>query len=345
MKIYIAPVSGGGFPAQLGLYKELYKATKKKDGTGMKPDIVFASSGGNVASYIAMMGNWTDTGISRNCKLIDASLFIESQTPPFFPTWIMLPLTGSVYRNGAGVKRLFEQVFTTNSIQSTEIWTGTYNKDRQQAAMFCNRSLESAYIKDFGEASYIYDMESSHYLNGNIDEIGKCCYASASIPYLTPGVVIGKEKYSDGGTMYASPLAAMSPRLGETLSAQKNGEPIQILYFCSYDMDAKFNDSFYSATVGALVHSSLIQDRIFAVNLLKQYGKVNPDPLVYKNLNTDQLREVMADLERKSYVIAFFPKGSPTVSITTFNSRTLEKAVALVENHVSMFVWIMEYRY
>jgi hypothetical protein len=292
-----------------------------------------------------MMGNWSDTGIVRHCKLIDASLFIESQTPPFFPTWIMFPLTKSVYRNGIGVKRLFEQVFTSNSIQSTEIWTGTYNNNRQQAAMFCNRSLESAHIKDFGENSYIYDMESSHYLNGNINEIGKYCYASASIPYLTPGVVIDKDRYSDGGTMYASPLAAMSPKLTQTLSAQKISDPIQIHYFCSYDMDSKFNDSFYSATVGALVHSSLIQDRIFAVNLLKQYGKVNPDPLVYKNLDSKALREVMSDLERKSYVIAFFHKGSPTVSITTFSSKALEKAVGLVENHVSMFVWVMEYRY
>lgn len=345
MIIYIAPVSGGGFPAQLGLFKELFKATKTREGLGMKPDIVFASSGGNVASYIAMMGNWSDTGISKNCKLIDASLFIESWTPPFFPTWIAFPLTKSVYRNGVGVKRLFEQVFTTNSIQSTEIWTGTYNADRQQAAMFCNKSIESAHIKDFGEDSYIYDMEASRYLNGNVDEISKCCYASASIPYLTPGVIINKQRYSDGGTMYASPLAAMSPRLSETLSAQKNNDPIQILYFCSYDMDSKFSDSFYSATVGALVHSSLIQDRIFAVNLLKQYGKVNPVPLVYKDLDSKRLREVMMELGGKSYVIAFFPKGSPTVSITTFNSRALEKAVALVENHVSMFVWVMEYRY
>lgn len=345
MIIYVLPVSGGGFPAQLGLLKELFKATKTTDKSGIRPDIVFASSGGNVASYIAMMGNWSDTGISKNCKLIDASLFVESWTPPFFPTWIAFPLTKSVYRNGEGVKRLFEQVFTTNSIQTTEIWTGTYNATRQQAAMFCNRSLETALIKDFGEDSYIYDMEASRYLNGNLLEIGKSCYASASIPYLTPGIVIGTDRYVDGGSMYASPLAAMSPRLTETLSSRKRDEPIQIHYFCSYDMNAKFTDSFYSTTVGLLIHSSLIQDRIFAVNLLKQYGKVRPVPLIYRNLNSKQLREVMNSLKLKSYVMAFFPKDSPSVSVTSFSSKSLEKAVALVENHVSMFVWVMEYRY
>lgn len=345
MKIYILPISGGGFPAQIGLLKELYKSTKTSDKPGIKPDLVFASSGGNVAAYIAMLGDWTDTGISRNCTLLDSSLFVESWTPPFFPTWIAFPLTKSVYRNGEGVKRLFDQIFTPNSIQKTEIWTGTYNATKQQAAMFCNKSIETSIIKDFGEDSYIYDMQPSQYLNGNVNEISKCCYASASIPYLTPGVMIGKDRFLDGGAMYASPLAAMSPRLTDALSSRKSDEPIQFLYFCSYDMDSRFTDSFYSQTVGVLVHSTLIQDRIFAVNLLKQYGKVKSTPEVYKNLCSSDLRKVMDLYQNKSYVMAFFPKGSPSVPVTNFTSKMLENSICQVKNNVSMFVWVMEYRY
>jgi hypothetical protein len=60
-KIYILPVSGGGFPAQLALLAEMYDAMSIIKGKHIStkdyvPDLAMASSGGNVSIYTAMAG-------------------------------------------------------------------------------------------------------------------------------------------------------------------------------------------------------------------------------------------------------------------------------------------------
>lgn len=346
MKIYVIPVSGGAFPVQIGIIKLLAKATKNpQTQKGLRPDLVLSSSGGNVAAYIAMMSDWNDIGISRNCNLIDSSLFGESWTPSFFPTWLVFPLTKSIFRNGQGVRNLFEYIFTPKSIQTTEIWTGAYNTVDQRATMFCNKSMKDSLIKDVGDDTFIYDSDMCNYLNGDVTEISKACYASASIPFLTPGVKIGDKVYVDGGCAYASPMIPLSPLLREAIRKRPHLENIQIHYFCSYSMGDKFIDSIYSTSIGLLIHSSLLQDRAFCQNFLHQYGKVRSIPEIYINLDVPGLRDIMKSLENKSYVAIFYPEGSPSVPITGFKGSDIIKIVDNMEGKISMYVWVMEYRY
>ena len=65
MKIFILPVSGGGFATQLGILYYLLEAKR------IIPDIVLGSSGGNVAAYISMLSNWYHKTILKNCHLIN----------------------------------------------------------------------------------------------------------------------------------------------------------------------------------------------------------------------------------------------------------------------------------
>jgi hypothetical protein len=344
MRIYVLPVSGGGFPAQLGLLREIYRATMTDSEPGITPDLVFASSGGNVAAYLAMANNWTDVGIIKNGQMVDSNVFVESWTPSFFPTWIAFPMTRSIYRTGKGVDDLFQSFYTCQSIQKTEIWTGTYNNSSQRAALFCNKSFEEAKIKDNKVETYIYDSEPLHYLSGNVDTIGKVCYASASIPYLTPGIIIDNERHIDGGVSYASPLIPMSNYLSQTISRLPAIEKIQIHYFCSYDMSEKFSDSIYSQSIGLLIHSSLLQDRAFTLSLLRQYGKVSPSPEVYLKLTTQTLRLLLSQIKEKSYALFLFPDGSPSVAMTSFRGKDILNVIKTVEKGYNAFLWILERR-
>ena len=98
LSVYCLPISGGGFVAQLGLLSELYVAKWIAEGKRLKgskayqPNLVFASSGGNVAAYIAMAGDWSPEGMTRVAEKISTPMFIRSWFPDymsFIPTWII----------------------------------------------------------------------------------------------------------------------------------------------------------------------------------------------------------------------------------------------------------------
>jgi hypothetical protein len=345
MKIYVLPVSGGGFAVQIGLLKAIYDATMGKKCIGITPDLVLGSSGGNVAAYLAMIGNWCSNSIMKNSHLINSSLFVESWTPPFFPSWIAFPLTKSIYRNGQGVKELFNKVYTPSSIDTTEIWSGTYNTVSQKSAFFCNKSIEKSLIKDTGEPTYIYDMEPSVYLNGDRDKIAKVCHASASIPIMTEGVIINDQLHIDGGAGFASPFTPLSPKITEIIHRKTYDEPIQLYHFSSYDMNQRFSDSFYSNSIGLLIHSSLVQDRAATIDYLSKFGKVNPMPTIHEDVNHNILRVIINELGSKSYVMALSPKRSLSVTLTSFTGKDVVKIVNQIELDFTVMVWTMLYRY
>lgn len=318
MKIYVLPVSGGGFSIQLAFLKIINQSTKKLYKNGIVPDLVLGSSGGQAAAYIAMICNWNSGMFMKNLKFIKSSLFVESWTPSFFPTWIAFPLTGSFYRSGKGIRELFHKVYTPSSIVSTEIWSGTYNTYTQKSAMFCNLSSDKAILKDFEDDKYIYDSEKSIYLNGNIDDISKVVYASASIPYITPGVIIKDHVHIDGGMSFCSPVIPMKSQIIAAIKKENKREPVQIYYFSSYDMDGKFSDSFYLGSIGLLVHSMLIHDRSATLDLLRELGPITETPKIYSDVDVKKLEEIMNLYNKKSFIMMFSPKNPDSVYITSF---------------------------
>lgn len=346
MKIYILPVSGGGFAVQIGLLKAINQATQSEsDKLGYRPDIVFASSGGNVSSYIALIGNWRYNEILRNCGILNSDLFVESWTPSFFPSGLVFPLTGSVYRNGSGIKELYNKVFTKESIGKTEIWTGTYNEESQKACFFTNKSFAEALIRDDGDNSHLYDAETYKYVDRDIEKLSKICHASASIPILTEGVMIDGEKHIDGGVGYASPFFPMSQKLTEVIRKKGNSEPLQFFHFSSYNMDMRFSDSFYSRSIGLLTHQALLYDRGFIVTYLSQFGKITPKAEIHYNVNYERLGQIIKRLEKKSYVLSLSPITSPSINLTQFKGREVLDVIKKIENDFTVMVWTLLYRY
>lgn len=224
LTIYCLPVSGGGFVAQLGLLSELFEAkrilkdNKIQGSKDYQPDIVLAASGGNVATYIAMAGDWSPEGILRTALKTNSSMFLKSWWPEnldFLPTWLLGIFNGSMYRRGCGAGQLFKSLYTTESIQRTEIWTGTYDQSNRRAQFFCNLSPHRSQISSdyFDETSHLYGCMPLKYLSGDLEKIAIASIASASIPVLVMEQELDGCEYEDGGTMYASPTTVMASEI------------------------------------------------------------------------------------------------------------------------------------
>lgn len=352
MKIYVLPISGGGFVSQLGLLAELYDATNDPTSTIDKgtPDLVLSSSGGNVAAYLAMVSGWSSTGIMHNIRSVKSGIFVQPWTPPFLPTWLMFPFTQSIYRNGSGMDQLFTSLYTPRSITQTEIWTGTYNATSQRCGLFCNLGKDSAFVKDdlILNGTILYDADEFKYLDGDTGKIAKAVYASAAIPFVTEGIYIGKDKYVDGGLSYSSPLIPISDHLKVCLdrylaggvSLSTSGRPlIQMFYFCSYDMDSRFSDSMYTKSIGLLIHSSGLQDRAFARLFLQQFFPMNQDPKIYASLNSVTLRAALEEIKDLHYIVFLYPHNARSINVADFTAEQLKEYVEWTKKNYGAIIW------
>lgn len=275
--VYSLPVSGGEFVAQLGLLCELYEALTKTRIYKPFPDLVFGSSGGNIAAYVAMAADWSPDGIMRVARHIEPEMFIKSWFPTgfkFIPSVVAGLFNKSVYNEGYGGEYLYRRYFTNTSIARIEVWTGTYNKDTNKAELFCNKSQSSCMIQnsDFYQTRHMYDTMPLQYLEDTDDRIkrlSEISAASASIPYVVKSKLIGTSKYADGGILGSSPTTQLGFLLynivmGHSEQSKADHEElllsrcgtitvpkVQVLpkkrlchyYICSYDVDAPYTKS------------------------------------------------------------------------------------------------------
>jgi len=222
LKVYVLPVSGGWFPMQLMLLGQVYQARLLNAGGRFKsteeytPDICCAASGGNIATYIAMAGDWSDAGISRVSSNIHSEMFCRNWWPSymtFLPTWILGIFAGALFRTGYGANMLLDKIFTPSTIQKTEIWTGTFNQSTRTCELFCNKKPGETYVWPLTYNRFLYRSMPLNFLRGNMMEIGKAIMASASIPFIFNSQTIGNHEYADGGIMYASPLTPLQDEI------------------------------------------------------------------------------------------------------------------------------------
>ena len=223
LEVYAGSVSGGGFPAQI--QEIIYVTEAKKEAfndettnmhTYYTPDLCMGTSGGNVALYVAISGNWEPGSIHRVIKQMNAGMFSQTWWPgpmSFIPTWVLGIFEGAVYKPGYGAKQLLDAFNNKNSIVATEMWNSSFNKDQQRTAIFCNKSDSDTFISPFTYSSFNSKTLPLNFLNGDIGKISTTVIASASVPLLFKPVVIDSENYIDGGVTYASPLSILSEEI------------------------------------------------------------------------------------------------------------------------------------
>lgn len=335
MKIHVLPISGGGFVSQLGVYYMLSQVFR------CKPDVSIGSSGGNIVAYIGMAADWRPERILETAGLINSTLFVQSWTPDFFPTWILFPVTQSVYRSAGGIERFFKTIFTPVSIRRTEIYTGTFNTSNERNTVFCNRTQSDSLLKyEPNDRSYeksILDTDPVVYLEGDLKLISNAVYASASIPYITQGVVIKGDVHIDGGSMYASPLISMTKMIERYFESNPD-ELVQMTYFCSYNMETLFGKGIVKS-ISTLIHSLVLQDRNLAIVLFEKIIKRKSVYKRYHKVDMSRLKSLFSPLENRHYLAILSPHESSEVNVTKFTGNDV-KSIVEDTNTCQVYIWV-----
>lgn len=335
MYILVLPISGGGFVSQLAILQHLCEIN-------FVPDVTLASSGGNVAAYVAAAANWKWPGIERVARELNQDLFARPWNSISSLSLVLGYFKGDVYNKGCGVHDFLKQYFTQESIIEHEIWTGTYNKNRQQARLFCNRKRGTTVM----DVSCIdHDLTQSMtpvFADGNIAIIGDASIASASIPAIVPPQRILGEDYIDGGIASASPLTIMQePILKRT---RVNNGSMHMIYVNSVDLSHPVSkpihnviDNWRQAT-SDLVRSQTVIDRLSGYEILRCYpGEMHKNEFTCNYENICRLQKIQ-QITRYS-LLEIYPTENYEINISKFNGQDVISAIHNAYPHCRCRMW------
>ena len=328
MKIFVLPVSGGGFPIQISYLNKL--SYHNQEG-----DIYLTSSGGSVATYLALAGNFRNSAIIKVLSDMDNSKFVSSWTKGI-PSIIQGYFKGSVYRRGEGADRIFKNYFNDERICNIEIWSGTVNRATGKARFFCNKKREDSLIKNKDFRPFIKSMPLE-YLNGDVVNCVKTCLASASIPGLVEEQIFEDEEHVDGGVFMASPLSAFQSNL-------ENEEEIHIYYLSSFDLEncnyPKSYKNLYEhskISLYEIMRSMASYDRYMAIMML---GK-EKDIIIMEYEGTDEnLRKIIEHSKGyKRTLIELYPTDDMSINIINFTNRTIMRSYEEAKTRYNIRYW------
>lgn len=316
MIVISSPVSGGSFPCQIAIVKRLIRSE-------IKPDLMLGSSGGNIASYVTIMGDWSEKGINRICKKISTDHFIKKWSNYPIIHFILGFINGSFYDFSDGIQKLLEDNTSIMQIKRYEIWTGTYNRDLQKPQLMCNLSKEESIINKYRIDNGPCGMLDPIYMDSDLDLIAKSIKASACLPAVVPPQKIGKHNYIDGGTFSASPFTLLKRNI---MKASK--KKLHIIYINSCNIDDCYDYTSYSnifhmskTAVKELIRSQIISDRLSAYDCL--IGDVHKVEFKCTDENLTMYKNLINDGRMKSSLLEIYPTIYYEMNITNFTGEEI----------------------
>jgi len=335
MYVFVLPVSGGGFVTQLSILQHLCESN-------IKPTITLASSGGNVSAYIAAAAEWKWPAIERIGRELTPDLFVSVWSDVSMLSAVIGYFQGNLFNKGTGVNDFLSRYFTPKTIMKYEIWTGTYNKDRKQARLFCNKK-ESESIMDVSVIDY--DITQSMpvvFAGGCIDLIGKSSSASASIPAIVPAQHIINEYYVDGGVAGASPLTVMEEPILKYVNDNDIG--MHIFYINSVDLSSphakptnNIIDTVKEVTKN-MVRASTVNDRLEAYKLLRYYpGDMYKEEIICSYENIQKIKLIQTKIRYS--MLELYPSIENQVNITKFKGEDVINAMHNVYDKCKCRFW------
>lgn len=317
-EILVLPISGGSFHIQLFIIIQLIRAYCKK------PDLILGNSGGSINSYVALYSNWEVDNIKKLLREVNSTVYSSSwwyfPLDRIFPSYIAGFFKGSMYNNGIGFSKLFNDIFTEESIGEIEVWCMKVNYRTMKGKLCCNRNTS---ILNLDEYNYdVNKIESITYNSCNIDKIANDCISSCSIPLMVPSKKDGDDTYVDGGMLYASPLTPLYEPLDNLMKS------FHILYISSFDVQDNNIDNPYAdiinnvkCTVGNIMLGPSLTDRANAIKLISKNPK-------YKEGKCDKyvLKHILN--KRSKYnrtLLELYPLSHIKLDINTFTIHDIER--------------------
>lgn len=338
MIIVIAPVSGAAFVSQLAAIKKLAEFD-------FIPDVILASSGGNVATYLSVMADWKWNKIEFFAEKLNSSLLF-SKWSSFTPvSSILAYFKGDAYNRGTGVKKLLEENIDIDIMKKYEIWTGTYNKSQNKCQLFCNLEKKKCKLNEKYVDYDLYQMAKCEYLDHDIESTGKIITASATIPSMSPHQEYNNDLYIDGGMASSSPFPMMSNSINKYV--ENNDCPLHIFHLspCNLEYNKTLTqcnnilDSMIEAS-SIFIKSQIIIDRSIAVNLIKQKGE-----LIKVECNTDKKKlETVLKLNTlvKYSIIEIYPQTKIKVEMTSFNGKDVVTKMNEAYDILKCRIWYVD---
>jgi len=331
LNVGVLPVSGGAFPIQLAGLSKMCQ-------TKHHFDVVLASSGGNVAAYLAMSGSWHWAGIERAVNQMRPDWFSRAWSP----VWLLSSWYSYTNRcmraSGKGVLDFMLRNFSRDSVQQTEIWTGAFNKTTQKTCLFCNLDRDKVTLRPSARQLLVANQEDPIYASGDLGLISKYSLASASIPHAVPGVEINGSMIIDGGMSSASPLS--------TLATEIENHPAKVInltYFSYGDVETTspctrgdlVTD--IMGTIGSLIKCLAIADRRRACEIIARRG-----PLETAHFAIDwNTLEVVEELRKQtgSSMLEIYSTCTEYIDIDEVHPEAVMCLMKRAENNMHGRLW------
>lgn len=357
LRVYCLPVSGGHFPIQIGLMTVLSSAfTILKTRNPMvysssktqKPDVVLASSGGNIVSYYALAADWDRTRIYSAVDHIRSDSFMASWTE-YIPSWLFLPFSKSLFRPGFGFMGGFERMFTRASLRAgPEIWTGVCLSKYHSHRLFTNKGKGETLIvpKNIQDAVSNKELHLSTnvepvYMDGDLSLAADITLASASIPWLVKPVGVDGHLYTDGGGMFSSPISVLREEVC-SLATEQN-KILRLIYFSPSNVTKDIKSTFdFVSLVSDFLRASRSCDLRSFVSIITTLGADYHAPTYYENLKAETLANLIEELDSTNnhYGMLLFPSFEiEPIDLTCIHPINVRRYMVFTENNFCAFVW------
>ncbi len=385
LEVYSGSISGGGFPAQI---EEILFVTEQKKiafstateniSTYYIPDLCMGTSGGNVALYIAISGNWNEGGIKRVINSMSPEMFAQTWWPGpmgFLPTWTLGIFEGAIYRPGYGANSLLNAYNTPNSITSVEMWNSSYNKNEKKTALFCNKKEGTTFVSPLTYSNFDSKTLPLKFLNGDISKISSSLVASASVPFLFKPVTIDNNEYIDGGVTYPSPLSILQEEIYKCiknivepldyekslssppiptgtqlqyteLSDKRNRNILHLTYFSSYNIDSTDDTT---STLGngnvfsTLADSSSVKDRYTGINLLERIKDSSQNiKVIDSRTNINNLSDLFQIYNATHYFCEIYVRKNEWIDLNKFTPQDILDKMNEAKNQIEYLFFYVD---
>lgn len=328
MRLLVSPISGGSFPIQMSMMRDLTRCSYFHD-------VYMCTSGGAVSTFALVASNYSEIGLHRILSTLDERyIFRHWSYLPLVPSWLAGFGRGTAFNISPYCVENLSTFATSSMLLQAEVWIGTASISSGFATVFCTKSKGSTIVRpdEFG-----YEVK---YLDGDVEKTIKATLSSATIPMLMPETTIDGKSYVDGGLRASSPLTLLADSLPDGplhldyLSPSDAELPI-------YDESCRF-DNLTTKTIKTLQETTRtmsLVDRRKAITLVK--GNPNSEPDLAGECDRETLVHILSS--RGAYYrscLELYDNKSEPVPLLSLTSAKVRRLLESCTNSYQFRLWV-----